>query len=144
MDVDTIINLFRNLDDYLEQLRHLSAYGREDLARAPVLLGAAKYYLQVAIACCIDVANHLIASHNWRPPESYADSFTVLAEKGVLPAEFLPAAHRMARLRNRLVDLYWEVDPAQICEILQHDVAARCGLLPIPSRTQQICRGMGQ
>jgi len=136
VELETIIGLFRNLDGYLEQLQRLAAQPRDALKGDPILLGAAKYYLQVAIECCVDVANHIVARQGFRAPESYADSFTVLAEEGVIPADFLSTAHRMARLRNRLVHLYWEVDPDQLYEILQHDLgdfgrfrAAICGFV---------------
>jgi uncharacterized protein YutE (UPF0331/DUF86 family) len=85
-------------------------------------LGGVKYYLQVAVECCIDAANHLIARENWRAPASYADSFAVLAEQGVIPADFLAKARRMTGMRNRLVHLYWDVDAATVYQTLQQDL----------------------
>jgi uncharacterized protein YutE (UPF0331/DUF86 family) len=43
----------------------------------------------------------------------------VLAEADLIPVEFLPVVQRMARFRNRLVHLYWNVDAETIYEILQ-------------------------
>lgn len=77
VEPDTIEGIFRNLDTYLDQLRQLARLPREELANDLVKLGAAKYYLQVAVECCIDVANHIIAHQGFRAPESYADSLTV-------------------------------------------------------------------
>ncbi len=89
----TIESIFRNLDTYLGQLARLP---RQELADDLVKLGAAKYYLQVAVEYCIDVANHIIARQGFRAPEFYAGSFTVLAENGVIEQDFAPIAHRMA------------------------------------------------
>ena len=118
----TIEGVFRNLDTYLDQLYQLAMLRREELAGDLVKLGAAKYYLQVAIECCIDVANHIVARQGFRSPESYADSFTVLAENGVIEHDFASTAHKMTRMRNRLVHLYWEVDANILYDILQNNL----------------------
>lgn len=108
------------MDGYLANLRLLGQVPWADFASDVIRIGAAKYYLQVAIECCVDIANHLIARNNWRAPRSYADSFSVLAENGVLPEDFLDTTRRMVGIRNRLVHLYWEVDAAVVYETLHH------------------------
>ena len=108
--LDKFEGIFRNLDEYLAVLRDLAQMPEAALLADMARLGGAKYYLQVAIECCIDVANHIIARQNWRVPQSYADSFAVLAENGVLPPGYLETARQMVGMRNRLVHLYWEVD----------------------------------
>jgi uncharacterized protein YutE (UPF0331/DUF86 family) len=110
----------RLLDEYLKVLRRLATLPQQELIADPIPLGSAKYYLQVAIESCIDMANHIIASERFRAPKDYADAFKVLTEEGMVPADFLPELQRMARFRNRLVHLYWEVDAEMIYEILQH------------------------
>jgi uncharacterized protein YutE (UPF0331/DUF86 family) len=116
--IEKIEGVFRNLDRYVGILRELAQLPPAVLLADPVRLGGAKYYLQVAIECCIDVANHLIAQSGWRAPRNYADSFVVLVENQVLPEEFLPTFRRMVGMRNRLVHLYWEVDDATVCQVL--------------------------
>jgi uncharacterized protein YutE (UPF0331/DUF86 family) len=109
----------RLLDGYLKVLRRLATLSRDELINDPIPLGSAKYYLQVAIESCIDAANHIISSERFRAPRDYADVFKVLAEEGIIPVDFLPGIQRMARFRNRLVHLYWEVDDEVIFDILQ-------------------------
>ena len=123
VEPETIEGVFRNLDTYLDQLHQLAALRREELVDDLVKLGAAKYYLQVAIECCLDVANHVIARQGFRAPESYADSFTVLAENGVIEQHFASTARKMTRVRNRLVHLYWEVDANILYDILQNNLS---------------------
>lgn len=118
----TIEGIFRNLDAYVNQLRQLATVPREELVDDPVKLGAAKYYLQVAIECCIDAANHIIARQGFRVPESYADSFAVLAESGVIEQGFAVTAYKMVGMGNRLVHLYWEVDADIVFEVLQNNL----------------------
>jgi len=107
------------LDEYLATLRRLAALPREELLKDPIPLGSAERHLQVAIEVCLDIANHIIAAEKLRAPQDYADAFAVLAEAGLLPVEFLPVVQRMARFRNRLVHLYWDVDAETIYEILR-------------------------
>ncbi|NOR81924.1 MAG: DUF86 domain-containing protein [Ardenticatenales bacterium] len=110
IDPEKIRGIFRNLDTYVDPLRQLAELPLDEFTRDMVALGAAKYYLQTAIECCIDTANHIISRQGYRAPNSYADSFAVLAENGIIGQEFAASAMQMARMRNRLVHLYWEVD----------------------------------
>lgn len=75
-----------------------------------------------AIECCIAAANHIIARQGFRAPESYTDSFTVLAENGVIEQESAATAYKMVGMRNRLVHLYWEVDADIVYEVLQNNL----------------------
>jgi uncharacterized protein YutE (UPF0331/DUF86 family) len=122
VDPAKIESLFSNLNSYLDALSQLALLSEQELAGDRISLGAAKYYLQVSVECCIDVAHHLIAREGFRAPATYADSFTVLEENGVIDAEFCATAHRMVRMRNRLVHLYWEVDADILHDTLQHNL----------------------
>jgi uncharacterized protein YutE (UPF0331/DUF86 family) len=122
VDPRRIEEMLRNLDNYLANLYRLSQFPAEDLINDPIKLGAAKYFLQVVVECCIDLANHLIARYGWRRPESMADAFTVLAENSVIEQDFLLTLQRMARFRNRLVHLYWEVDAPTIYQLMQENL----------------------
>jgi uncharacterized protein YutE (UPF0331/DUF86 family) len=123
VDPAKVESLFRNLDGYLESLHQLALLSRDKLGSDRISLGAAKYYLQVSIECCLDVAQHVIADERFRAPATYADSLTVLAENDVIDAAFLPTAHRMVRMRNRLVHLYWEVDADILYDTLQQNLS---------------------
>ncbi|MBS1253289.1 MAG: hypothetical protein MAG451_02338 [Anaerolineales bacterium] len=119
---ETIEGIFRNLDIFLGQLRQLAEVPEEELVDDLVELGAAKYYLQVSIECCIDTANHIISRQGFRPPKSYADSFSVLAENGVIDEDFAAIGRQMAKMRNRLVHLYWEIDADIIHGVLRNNL----------------------
>jgi uncharacterized protein YutE (UPF0331/DUF86 family) len=122
IDAATIEDIFHNLDTYVGHLCQLAQCPRATLTEDPIRLGAAKYYLHVAIESCIDVANHLIARLKLRLPESYADSFTVLAENEIIDADFAVTARRMVKMRNRLVHLYWEIDEDIVYDVLQENL----------------------
>ena len=94
----------------LERLKDLKRLPRDDFLSDPHKIGSAKYSLIVAIEGTIDLCNHIIAKNAFRTPEDYADTFRVMAEKGAFTEEFTNILIQMARFRNRLVHIYWEID----------------------------------
>lgn len=81
--------------------------------------GSAKYNFIAAIEAAIDIANHIISKKGFRAPENYADTFRTLAEAGIVKSRFSSELEKMARFRNRLVHIYWDVDIEEIWGILQ-------------------------
>ena len=77
-----------------------------------------KVLFYVVIEASIDLSNHLISQNNFPIPESYADSFKILKDEGVLSPELTLKLMDMARFRNRLVHIYWEVDDEMVYGIL--------------------------
>lgn len=77
--------------------------------------------LHLAIECCLDIGNHLIADNNWREPVNNKDVFSVLEENGVISSSLLPYLGKMAQFRNILVHDYARVDPDIICNILKNN-----------------------
>ena len=108
---------------YVQVLLALADTPRDVFLASGDKIGNAKYHFVIAIECCVDIANHIIASEGYRIPRDNADTFAVLAEEGILPAEHLPALRAMARVQNRLIHLYWEADDESVCTYLQTDLA---------------------
>lgn len=114
VSIDKIISKFGQLDGFLSILRDMKGIPLDEFLKDKILIGGAKYYLQVSIECCLDVANHIIAAERLRSPEDYADSFKVLEEDGMLGLEDGLKLRQMAKFRNRLVHLYGDVDDAYV------------------------------
>jgi len=122
VNLKKIQGILSRLRTYLEKLRTLAAYKREDFINDFTKVESAKHLLEVSIESCLNISQHIIASERFRSPENYAESFEILAENRVFPEEFLPTLHNMVRFRNRLVHLYWEVDEATIYDILENEL----------------------
>jgi len=114
VSIDKIISKFNRLDEFLVILKDIQSTPLEVFLKDKILIGGAKYYLQVSIECCLDVATHIIAAERFRAPEDYADSFKVLEENGVLSQEVALKLRQMAKFRNRLVHLYGDIDDAYV------------------------------
>lgn len=114
VDRDKLEGLIRNLRRYTEILRQIVQRDETRFVSDPIVIGSARYYLQVAIETCINMAHHLIATERLRAPQDYKDTFAVLNEAGIIPAECARTMRELAGLRNLLVHLYWEVDDRMV------------------------------
>jgi uncharacterized protein YutE (UPF0331/DUF86 family) len=119
VDKAKLDQILANLRRYVGTLGALAAVPREEFLGNPDKIGNAKYHCVIAIECCIDIANHIIASENYRFPKDNADSFVVLIEQGILDEALRDPLRNMARFRNRLLHLYWEVDDRRLYDYLQ-------------------------
>ncbi|MCD4844269.1 MAG: DUF86 domain-containing protein [Methanosarcinales archaeon] len=106
----------------LERLNGISSKGRDVFLSDPDLIDSAKYRLITAIEASISICNHIIARKFKRVPESYSDCFTILHEYDVISAELTERLGNMARFRNMLVHIYWEIDNEKIFDILTSDL----------------------
>ncbi len=79
--------------------------------------------LHLAIECCLDIGNHLIADNNWREPINNKDVFAVLEENRIISSSLLSDLGKMAQFRNVLVHDYARVESDIIYSILQNNVA---------------------
>jgi len=110
VSLETITQKFLQTDEYLGLLRHICKTPLQSFLKDKIVIGSARYYLQVSIECCLDVANHIIASEHFRAPKDYADSFMVIEGEGLVPPELGARLRQMAKFRNRLVHVYGDID----------------------------------
>ena len=118
LNLDKIRKLFSEMENALRQLKDLALLPYEVFSSDPHKIGSAKYHLIVAIEGAIDLCHHVISKNRYRTPDDYADTFQVMAEHGVFTPGFTATLKQMARFRNRLVHLYWEVDVEELHTIL--------------------------
>ena len=119
---DKVEGILVDLKENLRKLRKLAALPPQEFLADFTKVESAKHLFQASVECCLDVSNHIIASERFRAPKSYAESFEILSEEGIVPKPFSLTLRRMAQFRNRLVHLYWEVDEELIYEILQNNL----------------------
>lgn len=125
MDEKILFHL-KLLKKYTELLKNISKVDFEEYITNEILKGAAQRYLQVAIETCINIGNRIISieqtkSKNIRTPETYADIFLTLAQLGIINDEFSRRLFQMARFRNKLVHLYWEIDDNLVYKFLKEN-----------------------
>lgn len=119
---EKITDKFGQLDEFLAILKGMRKTPVGKFLKNKILIGSAKYYLQVSVECCLDIANHIIAAEGLRAPKDYADSFKVLQEQGVFDKKLGMSLRQMAKFRNRLVHLYGEIDDGYVYEFIRKDL----------------------
>lgn len=120
---DKMNNIISEYLTALKRLEELAALKEEQILTDPHKVASAKYHLIICIEAIIDICNHIIARNGFRVPEDYADTFKVMGEQGIFPADFISILTVMARFRNRLVHRYWDVNERQIFSILQENLS---------------------
>lgn len=122
VSIETITDKLEQLDEFLDILGGIKRNSIDSFLKDKILIGGAKYYLQVSIECCLDIANHIIAAQGFRAPKDYADSFKVLEEEDLLNDSLGTKLRQMAKFRNRLVHLYGEIDNTYVYSFIEHDM----------------------
>ena len=121
-DRERVSRLMEEAQKALSTLNELGALGEEEFLRNKHYVSSAKYNLLIAIDACIDIAYHLISKNKLKIPQDYADPFRVLKENGIIGEWLVRRLALMARFRNRLVHIYWDVDDGMIYRIITKDV----------------------
>jgi uncharacterized protein YutE (UPF0331/DUF86 family) len=66
--------------------------------------------LQMAIEACVDIAGHMVADRGLRSPATYADTFEILVQSGLLSPDLGEAMVKMTGFRNVIVHDYAGID----------------------------------
>lgn len=119
VDPETVRRHLREIDRRLQGVRQIEAAGRDGFLADPALQAQAERHLQLAIQSAIDVAIHVVAEDSPRTPESYGESFSMLASSGVIDQELADRLRLAAGLRNILVHAYLEVDPGRLWQAIE-------------------------
>lgn len=123
LNQELIRGRFADIEESLTRLGQLGQLPRQSFLADQDALDVASYRLLVAIEAAIQVCFHVSAQQLHRIPQEYAECFAILAEAGLLPTELGGRLQQMARFRNMLVHVYWEVDYGRVYDVLQHNLA---------------------
>jgi uncharacterized protein YutE (UPF0331/DUF86 family) len=107
----------RKIEDRIDRIRRLKR-DLEDFGRIPregfranrERQYAVLHALQNAIEGCIEIASHIVSADHLGAPANHAHLFSLLEENRVIGSVPADAMRQMARFRNRIVHLYWDVD----------------------------------
>ncbi len=82
------------------------------------------YWLRLGIEAVLTIATHILS----RLPQNgkdkdYTQVLTSLGDYGVIPESFAQKIRGMAGYRNRLVHLYWQVEPKELLGIIKGNVS---------------------
>jgi len=103
----------RRLDELLSRLRTLEEMAEKDRAEFAddsFVRDVVERNFEVAIQCCLDIANRIISIERTKKPSDYRGSLLKLGELGVIPQDFARRIAPLAGFRNVLVHEYADID----------------------------------
>ena len=122
VDRTLILRKLSALEEYLEQITEYRTISIEQYANDWKNQRIIERTLQMMVETCIDIAGHIISDMKYRIPTSYADSFSVLAENGIVDNNLSQSLEKMAKFRNVVVHDYDRVDEEIVIGILRKNL----------------------
>lgn len=119
VDRDLLLRRVAVLEEYVGQLREYAQVPADAYAADWKTQRIVERTLQLAIEACTDVCHHAISDRRLRVPSTYAETFEIAADAGLVPDTLRASLVRMARFRNLLVHDYTKIDPSVVVEILR-------------------------
>jgi uncharacterized protein YutE (UPF0331/DUF86 family) len=122
VDKNLILRKIAELEEYLEQIREFSNISAEQYAGDWKTQRIVERTLQMMIELCVDIANHIISDRRLRVPVTYADTFKVLSEAGLIDQNLYNTMEKMAKFRNIVVHNYDRIDQSIVVMILRKNL----------------------
>ncbi|MDQ1275339.1 MAG: hypothetical protein QG610_912, partial [Euryarchaeota archaeon] len=108
--------------EYVSTLKEYQQYDIEEIRNNRTLRGAVERYMEISLACMIDICEMVISSEKLRRPDTYREVILVLGERDILPMEFAKKLAPAAGFRNVLVHMYTDIDLGKLYLHLQNDI----------------------
>lgn len=124
IDKNRVTEFLRLIHEDLKDLREKAQVPKKVFVKARDIQAVVERRLQTAVESCINIGNHLIARLRLRAPRDYADVFRILGDTQILPSELVEQMVDMAKFRNLLVHIYWEIDHERVYDGLSARLAA--------------------
>jgi len=80
------------------------------------ILDLVSFRAYLIVQDAIDICSHVLADRGWGPAPSLRDHFTLLADKGVLPADLATRLAAAVKVRNLVGHGYAAIDPRKLHE----------------------------
>jgi len=122
-DKDKIIERIGDIKDAVKKLEEFRRMDLDGFLKAENNYHLAAYHLRIALEAVLIIGTHILS----RIPQNgkkkdYTQVILSLADYDVLPREFSQKIKAMAGYRNRLVHLYWKIEPKELLTIIKDDL----------------------
>ena len=122
VDKTLILRKLAELEEYLGQVKEYASITVNQYSKDWKAQRIVERTLQMMIEICADIAGHIISDRGYRVPATYADTFRVLCENGILNRDLFETMEKMAKFRNIIVHHYDKVDTEIVIGILRKDL----------------------
>jgi len=122
VDETLILRKLSDLEEYLKQISDYQDITATQYSKDWKTQRIVERTLQMIIETSVDIAGHIISDKQFRIPASYADTFEVLFEEGLLEETLFKSLKKMATFRNIIVHNYDKVDAEIVVSVLQKNL----------------------
>lgn len=106
----------------LNKLKKLRTFAKDEFIDDFTKVDSAKYLLQVSIEAMLDISSHLIARNRWGKSKDNKEHFEILSDKGIIDNKDVSIYFNMAKFRNRIVHMYFNISDEMIYDIVQNNI----------------------
>ncbi|WP_315078603.1 type VII toxin-antitoxin system HepT family RNase toxin [uncultured Clostridium sp.] len=110
------------MDTCLNKLKKLRDFDKRIFIDDFTKVDSAKYLLQVSIEAMLDISSHLIARNRWGRPKDNKEHFQILFDNGIIFEKDVLIYFNMAKFRNRIVHMYFDISDEMIYDIVQNNI----------------------
>lgn len=121
-DVDKINQKLLFMSTSVSKLKKLRQLDKETFLEDFTKVDSAKYLLQISIEAMLDIASHIIARNRLGKPKDNKEHFKLLSDNGIIDSSDVNIYFNMAKFRNRIVHMYFNIDDSMIYEIVQNNL----------------------
>jgi len=122
VDKTLMLRKMAELEEYLGQIKEYASITVDRYSKDWKAQRIVERTLQMMIEICADVAGHIISDRGYRVPATYADTFRVLYENGMLNKGLFETMEKIAKFRNIIVHHYDKVDAEIVVRILKKNL----------------------
>jgi len=114
VDKEKLLLQADKLEGSLRRLNEAASMNEVAFVADDMRVSATERHIQIAVECCLNMGNHVIAGLVLKRADSYAQVFTRLEESTIIDAELAGTLRKAARFRNRVVHLYLDLTPQEV------------------------------
>ncbi len=121
-NIEIVTNKLADIMKYQGELDVILEHDAHEIIHTPTLLHSLERLFQLIVDGSVGINTHIIADSGFPMPDENRSTFTVLAERGVLPSEFALRIAPSVGLRNLIVHKYGDVRLADMVELVREEI----------------------
>lgn len=122
-NISVIENKVSSIQKYLKIASRYKKYSLKEIEQDETIRGAVERYLYLSSQAVIDLAEAVISFRGYRKPVTMAESFTILAEEGLISNELTEKMIKLTGFRNVMAHDYEKIDYGIVYDVLQNRLA---------------------
>jgi uncharacterized protein YutE (UPF0331/DUF86 family) len=118
-NIIAIENKISSAKKYSATLKRYKSFTKEKIRNNTDIRGAVERYLYLEAQAVIDLAEAVIAHHDFRKPTTMSEAFYILNEEKIIPDKLTEKLVKMVGFRNVLAHDYEDIDYDIVYNVLQ-------------------------